>query len=101
MSAPATITASPIEPAAAPGGGVSTFRAFRHRNYRLFFSGQLLSLVGTWVQNAAVPWLAFELTGTSLWPAFILAAQFGPTLLLSAWGGVLADRYPRRRLLLC
>jgi len=110
MSVPATITAGirsltgsvlPKPPVVPDPAGANTFRAFRHRNYCLFFSGQLFSLIGTWVQNAAIPWLAFELTETCMWPALVLAAQFGPTLLLSAWGGVLADRYSRQRLLLC
>src|SRR5262249_23500559 len=83
-----------------PGrGGLGTFRALRHRNYRLFFLGQLVSLVGSWVQITALMWLAFRLTGTSRWPALVAAAQLLPGCLLGAWGGVLADRRPRRALL--
>jgi MFS family permease len=70
----------------------------RHGNYRLFFVGQLVSLVGTWVQLAALIWLAYHLTGTSRWPAIVAAAQMAPAFLLAAWGGVLADRRPRRQL---
>src|SRR5262249_28007319 len=73
---PGSVCPPPQPPGAPSCAGYSTFRAFHHRNYRLFFSGQLVSLIGTWVQNAAIAWLAFELTGTSLWPALVLAAQF-------------------------
>src|SRR5438093_4122571 len=81
------------------GSRRGTFRALRHRNYRLFFLGQMVSVVGSWVQLTALMWLAFRLTGTSRWPALVAAAQLLPGFLLGAWGGVLADRLPRRRLL--
>src|SRR5262245_64524755 len=61
---------------------LSTFRALRHRNYRLFFVGQAVSLVGTWVQITALMWLAYELTGTSRWPSLVAAAQLLPAFLL-------------------
>src|SRR5437762_8990504 len=79
---------------------LSTFRSLRHRNYRLYFFGQLVSLMGTWMQNAALIWLAFKLTDTSTWPAVINASQVLPTLLLGAWGGTLADRWPKRYVIL-
>jgi MFS family permease len=82
-----------------PAGG-GTFRALRHRNYRLYFSGQLVSLIGTWMQQPALSWLTYELTRESRWPAWITAAQLLPTFLFGLWGGKLADRWPRRRLLL-
>lgn len=78
---------------------LSTFRSLRHRNYRLYFFGQLVSLVGTWMQNAALSWLAYEITHESKWPAFISAAQILPTFLLGPWGGHLADRWPKRPLI--
>jgi MFS family permease len=78
---------------------LSTFRSLRHRNYRLYFFGQLVSLVGTWMQNAALSWLAYEITHESKWPAFITAAQILPTFLLGPWGGHLADRWPKRPLI--
>lgn len=77
-----------------------TFRALRHRNYRLYFSGQLVSLIGTWMQQPALSWLIYELTGESRWPSWITAAQFLPTFVFGFWGGRLAERWPRRRLLL-
>src|SRR3954451_8129396 len=76
-----------------------TFSSFRHRNYRLFFLGQMVSVVGSWAQLTALMWLAFHLTGTSRWPALVAAAQLIPGCLLGAWGGALADRLPRRALI--
>jgi MFS family permease len=76
-----------------------TFRALRHRNYRLYFFGQLVSLMGTWVQTTALGWLAYQYTGESKWPALIQVAQILPTFLLGAWGGMLADRVPKRTLI--
>lgn len=77
-----------------------TFRSLRHRNYRLYFFGQMISLVGSWMQSTVLMWLAFELTHESKWPAFLMVAQIGPTFLFGAWAGSLADRYPRRPLIL-
>jgi MFS family permease len=78
---------------------VVPFRALRHRNYRLYFFGQLVSLTGSWVQTTALMWLAYELTKQSRWPALIAAAQVLPTFVLGPWGGHLADRWPRRPLI--
>jgi MFS family permease len=77
----------------------STFRALRHPNYRRYFGGQLVSLIGSWVQIAALTWLAYDLTHQNTWPALVSAAQVVPTLLLGVWGGTLADRWPRRPLI--
>jgi MFS family permease len=77
-----------------------TFRSLRHRNYRLYFSGQLISLTGMWVQGAALTWLAYDMTGTNRLPAQVAAAQVVPTVLLGIWGGALADRWPRRALII-
>src|SRR6516164_8152950 len=76
------------------------FRALRHRNYRLYFLGQLVSVVGSWVQTTALMWLAYRLTGRSQWPALIATAQILPTFFLGAWGGALADRVSKRALIL-
>src|SRR3954447_14524612 len=76
-----------------------TFRALAHRNYRLYFTGQIISLTGSWVQTAALTWLAYTLTSGSRLPAGVTAAQVVPTLLLGAWGGGLADRLSRRKLI--
>jgi MFS family permease len=74
-------------------------RTFRHRNYRLFFAGQLVSLTGTWMQSVAESWLVFRLTGSStLLGAAAFASQV-PVLLFATIGGAVADRADRRRIL--
>jgi MFS family permease len=71
------------------------------RNYRLYIGGQAVSLVGTWMQRIAQDWLVLDLTGGNAIALGTAAAlQFGPTLALTLWGGVLADRYDKRRMLL-
>ena len=76
------------------------FRSLRVRNYRLYASGQLVSLTGTWMQRVAQDWLVLELTNSGTALGIVTALQFGPTVLLGPWGGVLADRSDKRRLLL-
>ncbi|AWM42046.1 MFS transporter [Gemmata obscuriglobus] len=78
----------------------TTFRSLRHRNYRRYFAGQIVSFVGTWMQSAALMWLMYDRTGDPRWPSWLLVAQVGPTLAFGAWGGALADRYPKRTLVL-
>ena len=76
------------------------FRALRTRNYRLWASGQIVSLTGTWMQRVAQDWLVLTLSGgNAVAVGIVMALQFGPTLVLSVWGGVLADRYDKRRIL--
>lgn len=74
--------------------------ALRHRNYRLFFSGQVVSTVGTWMQSVAMPWLALELTHSGLLVGLVLAAQFTPILVAGQFGGIVADRFHKRSVLL-
>ena len=77
------------------------FRALRVRNFRRYASANLVSLTGTWMQRIGQDWLVLQLSGDSgIALGLITALQFGPTLLLSMYGGVLADRYAKRRLLL-
>jgi MFS family permease len=78
----------------------ATFAALRHPNYRLFFAGQLVSLIGTWMQSVAQGWLVFKLTGSAFFLGVVAAAGQAPVLALSLVGGVVADRVPRRRLLM-
>ncbi|HYM83190.1 MAG TPA: MFS transporter, partial [Candidatus Dormibacteraeota bacterium] len=80
--------------------GSAGMRAFRHRNYRLFYSGQLISLVGTWMQSVAQAWLVLGLTKDPLYLGVIAAAQFTPVLLFGLFGGVIADAVPKRKTLL-
>src|SRR5215510_1715372 len=75
-------------------------RAFRYRDFRLFWSGQLVSLVGTWMQSVGQAWVVLEVTGSPLKLGTITALQFGPMLFLSFLAGALADRVRKRRLLL-
>jgi MFS family permease len=75
-------------------------RAFRHRNYRLFFTGQLISLVGTWMQAVAQAWLVLVLTNDPLWLGLVAVAQFGPVIVFGLFGGVIADQLPKRKTLL-
>jgi MFS family permease len=76
-----------------------TFRALRHRNYKLFFSGQLISLIGTWMDQVAESWLVYRLTGSSLLLGTVAFASQIPVFLLAPIGGALADRHNRRRIL--
>ncbi|HET9519458.1 MAG TPA: MFS transporter [Candidatus Limnocylindrales bacterium] len=75
-------------------------RAFRHRNYRLFFGGQAISLVGTWMQQVAQGWLVLQLTHDPLWLGLVSVAQFGPVILFGLFGGVIADQLPKRQTLM-
>ena len=76
-----------------------TFLSLRNRNFRLFFTGQLISNTGNWLTNVAMVLLVLKLTGSGLAVGLIAACQFGPILLLSAWAGALADRSDKRKLL--
>jgi len=76
------------------------FAAFRYRNYRLWFRGQLISLVGTWMQTTAQGFLVYQLTGSPAYLGYLGFATGVPAWLLMLYGGVIADRVPRRKLLL-
>jgi MFS family permease len=75
-------------------------RALNHRDYRLFFSGQLVSLVGTWMQRVALAWLVLELTDSPFKLGLISALQSAPMLCFAFLAGAIADRLPKRRVLL-
>jgi MFS family permease len=77
-----------------------TFRSLRVRNFRLFFVGQAISQVGTWVQSVALVWLVLRLTHSGVALGVSTALQFLPVLLVGAWAGLLADRFDKRRLLI-
>src|SRR5215831_12589142 len=81
-------------------GLLRTFIALRHRNFRLFWFGQLISLIGTWMQSIGQAWLVLQLTHSAWLLGIVGALQFLPVMLLSLFGGVLADRFPKRRVLL-
>ncbi len=78
----------------------STFRSLSVRNFRLFFFGQLISQIGTWLTTVALTLLVLHLTKSGFAIGALVACQFGPVLLLGAWGGLVADRSDKRRLLI-
>ncbi|WP_432076092.1 MFS transporter [Streptomyces wuyuanensis] len=87
----------------APGdapAGKGTFSSLKVRNYRLFFTGAIVSNTGTWMARITQDWLVLSLTGSSAAVGITTALQFLPMLLFGLYGGVVADRYPKRRLLL-
>src|SRR5665213_3744765 len=75
------------------------WRALRHRNFRLFFTGQSISLIGTWMTRIATAWLVYRLTGSALLLGVVGFAGQIPTFLLAPFAGVLVDRLNRRNLL--
>jgi MFS family permease len=82
------------------GMNISTFNAFKSKNYRLFFMGQSVSLIGTWMQKTAVSWVVYSLTHSKFMLGLTLFASLFPSFLFSFLGGVAADRYNRFRLLI-
>ncbi len=78
----------------------SALRALNHRDYRVFWLGQSVSVIGSWMQSIGLSWLVLELTGSPIRLGLVSALQFGPLLLLSVVAGVVVDRSPTRRLLL-
>jgi MFS family permease len=78
----------------------SGFAAVRHRNFRLYWVGQIVSLIGTWMQSVSQPWLVLLLGGSPIQLGAVLALQFAPSLAFAPLGGVIADRVDKRRLLL-
>src|SRR5438045_9738648 len=78
---------------------VAAYRALRHRNYRLFFWGQLVSLIGTWMQQTAMSWYVYQITNSKLLLGAVAAVGSAPMMLFSIWGGSLADRYAKRSIL--
>lgn len=77
-----------------------SFNSLEVPNYRRYFAGQLISLSGTWMQTVAAIWVVLTLTGSGVAVGLTTALQFLPMLLIGAWGGLLADRIPKRRLLM-
>jgi MFS family permease len=78
---------------------LDAFRALRHRNFRLFFAGQLISLVGTWMQVVAQAWLVLKLTNSSMALGLVAFAGYLPIVLVGLFAGVVVDRVDRRRLI--
>ena len=88
-------------PAAAPPQGMRhAVRAFRHRDFAIFWTGALASNTGSWVQNLTVPYVLYQITESAFWVGAATFAQFIPAMLLGPLAGSLADRYDRRKILL-
>lgn len=75
--------------------------AFKHRNYRLFYFGQLISVTGTWMQTLAQSWLVLSLTSSAFLLGLVSVFQFAPMLVLGLFAGLVADRMPKRKVLVC
>ncbi len=86
--------------AAVAAVGRRTFASLRFRNYRLYFVSQIISFSGTWMQSIALAWLVLQLTGSGTALGTVMAMQFLPTLVLAPIGGMLADRFDKRRLII-
>src|SRR5689334_20540270 len=78
-------------------GLVAAFRSLRHRNFRLFFGGQLVSLIGTWMQMVAQSWLVLKLTDSSIMLGVVSFASYLPILVVALFAGVVVDHVDRRR----
>ena len=78
----------------------NTFRAFRSRNYRLYFTGQSVSLIGTWMQRTSVSWVVYSMTHSAFMLGITIFATQFPSFLLSLYGGIVSDRYNRYKIML-
>lgn len=87
-------------PELAPGRFNESLRAFQHRNYRIFYMGQSISLIGTWMQTIAQAWLVLEITDSQVAVGVVTMAQFLPIMLFVLFAGVIADRVPKRNFLI-
>ena len=97
VSGPLGTPPAALPPTPQPRFGV--FRALKHRNYRLFFAGQTVSLIGTWITRVATAWLVYRLTGSVLLLGVVGFCSQIPTLILTPFSGVLVDRWNRHRIL--
>jgi MFS family permease len=93
-------TSKPQQRGGLSGQLLSAFPAFESPNFRRYFPGQVISMIGTWIQMVAQGWLVLEITGSAFDVGLAAAASTLPTLFLSLFGGVVVDRYPRRTILL-
>lgn len=99
---PALLGGPPGHGAASPParGMRHALRAFRHRDFAIFWTGALFSNTGSWVQNLTIPYVFYQLTGSAFWVGFATFAQFVPAMVLGPMAGSIADRFDRRRVLL-
>lgn len=99
MTTPIT-PSNPTAPVPTPTRLPQGFSAFRHRNFRLFYGGMLVSLIGTWMQQVGQSWLVLQLTNDALWLGLVAAAQFTPVLFLGLFGGIVADTVSKKKALI-
>src|SRR6185436_6052711 len=92
-------TGEPHRSTPARTGGNSMFAAMRHRNFQLYFGGQLVSNIGTWMQIIAQGWVVYQIGHSELILGLVAFASAIPVLVVSPWGGVVVDRVSRRKLL--
>ncbi len=78
---------------------LNAFPAFKYKNYRLYFSGQLISLIGTWLQIVALGWLVLKMTNSAFWVGTVSALSTLPVLLFALFGGVIVDRFNKKKIL--
>src|SRR5438270_10185197 len=97
---PTTSKIERIKTRAKSGRVAASVRSLRHRNFQLFFAGQLISLVGTWMQTVAQSWLVYRLTGSALLLGAVGFASQIPVFLIAPLGGIVADRYRRHRVVI-
>lgn len=97
---PASLPSSPTSRFADSLANSPTFRSLRHRNFKLFLGGQLISQTGAWLTMVTQTLLVLSLTGSGLTLGLLMAAQFGPVLILGAWAGAVVDRADKRTLLM-
>lgn len=76
------------------------FPALKHRNFKLFWTGQIVSLVGTWMQNAALSWLVYTITKDKFLLGLMTAVQFTPMFLFSLFAGIIVEKYPKRKIII-
>lgn len=79
---------------------LNTFSSLKHKNFRYFWFGQCISIIGTWIQRTAQAWLVYQLTDSPFLLGILGVFQFGPVLLFSLFAGVIADRLPKRKLMI-
>ena len=91
--------AEPATPTISPGRWTESLRAFQHRNYRLFYAGQSISLIGTWMQTIAQAWLVLQITNSQVALGVVTMLQFLPITIFVLFAGVIADRVPKRNFL--
>lgn len=78
----------------------TTFRAFQYRNYRLFFTGQIISLIGSWIENTAISWMVYRLTNSALIMGIIMFINAMPSLILAPFAGVIVDRVNKHKFMI-